>query len=477
MKHTPKGRVSMIFSNLFFLYLFFPICILCYFATKKNSYRNAVLIVFSLLFYACGQLNFLWLILLSALLNFVFGRAIEKWKGKAPATFFLALGLICNLGTLVVFKYTGFLLENINQLFHCNLPIPNLPLPLGISFFTFRLVSYLIDCAWGKVHAEKNFFTFLLYVSFFPITVSGPIARYASMQKDLHSRSISAYDISEGFGRIAIGLGKKVILADNLAPIVEQFLGNSLIDQTTFGLWYGIIVYSMQMYFDFSGYSDIAIGIARIFGFRVEENFRHPFLCRDITEFWQRWHITLGSFFRDYLLYVPIFGKRRKYAGLFLVWFCTGLWHGASWNFVFWGLYYGMFIFFEMLIGKKRMKKMPVPLAHIYTKLVIFIGFGIFYFENLGSLGTFFKALVGANGNKLTDTVTQHLFMNNIWLFAVAVLFTMPVIPKIKEKALSAKGTAYFMQSAGILCNAAILVLSSVLLVNTTNNPFLYFRF
>ena len=228
---------------------------------------------------------------------------------------------------------------------------------------------------------------------------------------------------------------------------------------------------------DDEGYSDIAIGLGRIFGFHFDENFKYPFICKTISEFWQRWHISLSSFFRDYVLYLPIFGKRRKYGGLFLVWFCTGLWHGASWNFVFWGLYYGMFIFFEMLIGKKRMKKMPVPLAHIYTKLVIFIGFGIFYFENLGSLGTFFKALVGANGNKLTDTVTQHLFMNNIWLFAAAVLFTMPVIPKIKEKALSAKGTAYFMQSAGILCNAAILVLSSVLLVNTTNNPFLYFRF
>ena len=173
----------------------------------------------------------------------------------------------------------------------------------------------------------------------------------------------------------------------------------------------------------------------------------------------------------------PVGSRFPVYFSSLPVWFVTGIWHGASWNFVFWGLYYGMFIFFEMLIGKKRMKKMPVPLAHIYTKLVIFIGFGIFYFENLGSLGTFFKALVGANGNKLTDTVTQHLFMNNIWLFAAAVLFTMPVIPKIKEKALSAKGTAYFMQSAGILCNAAILVLSSVLLVNTTNNPFLYFRF
>ena len=468
----------MIFSNLFFLYLFFPICILCYFATKKNSYRNAVLIVFSLLFYACGQLNFLWLILLSALLNFVFGRAIEKWKGKAPATFFLALGLICNLGTLVVFKYTGFLLENINQLFHCNLPIPNLPLPLGISFFTFRLVSYLIDCAWGKVHAEKNFFAFLLYVSFFPITVSGPIARYASMQKDLHSRSISAYDISEGFGRIAIGLGKKVILADNLAPIVEQFLGNSLIDQTTFGLWYGIIVYSMQMYFDFSGYSDIAIGIARIFGFRVEENFRHPFLCRDITEFWQRWHITLGSFFRDYLLYVSIFGKRRKYAGLFLVWFCTGLWHGASWNYIIWGIYYGLFILLEMGIGKKGMKKIPAVIRHLFNKIIIVVGFGIFYCtDGITKLGNLFLGLMGLGNGGLSDALLTASLRNNLFLLLAALLCCFPILELPKKWMQKSAGAYVFFSITGTVLAAALFLLSSILLVDATNMPFLYTKF
>ena len=305
----------------------------------------------------------------------------------------------------------------------------------------------------------------------------------AVIGEEINERKTTAKDISDGFSRIILGLGKKVIIANNLSTVVTALFGSAsngyenIKTLSVAGTWLGAVLVGLWYYFDFSGYSDIAIGLGRIFGFHFDENFKYPFICKTISEFWQRWHISLSSFFRDYVLYLPIFGKRRKYGGLFLVWFCTGLWHGASWNFVFWGLYYGMFIFFEMLIGKKRMKKMPVPLAHIYTKLVIFIGFGIFYFENLGSLGTFFKALVGANGNKLTDTVIQHLFMNNIWLFAAAVLFTMPVIPKIKEKALSAKGTAYFMQSAGVLCNAAILVLSSVLLVNTTNNPFLYFRF
>ena len=286
----------MVFSRLFFIYLFFPICFLCYFATKKTSYRNAVLIVFSLLFYACGDLSFLWLVVASALVNFVLGRGIERFRDKTPAKLLLALGLVLNLGTLVGFKYTGFFIENLNHWFSLSIPVPDLPLPLGISFFTFRTVSYLIDCAWGKVKSERNFFTFLLYVSFFPITISGPIARYETMQADLHQRRISADDISIGFGRIAVGLAKKIMLADRLSGIVDQFLGNDFTSQTTLGVWYGVVLYALQMYFDFSGYSDMAIGIARIFGFHLDENFRHPFLCKDITEFWQRWHISLGTF-------------------------------------------------------------------------------------------------------------------------------------------------------------------------------------
>ena len=254
----------MVFSRLFFIYLFFPICFLCYFATKKTSYRNAVLIVFSLLFYACGDISFLWLVVASALVNFVLGRGIDKFRDKAPAKAFLALGLVLNLGTLVGFKYTGFFIENLNNWFSLSIPVPDLPLPLGISFFTFRTVSYLIDCAWGKVKAERNFFTFLLYVSFFPITISGPIARYETMQADLHQRRVSADDLSIGFGRIAVGLGKKVILADRLSGIVDQFLGNDFTTQTTLGVWYGVILYALQMYFDFSGYSLMGIGMGKM---------------------------------------------------------------------------------------------------------------------------------------------------------------------------------------------------------------------
>ena len=468
----------MVFSRLFFIYLFFPICFLCYFATKKTSYRNAVLIVFSLLFYACGDLSFLWLVVASALVNFVLGRGIERFRDKTPAKLLLALGLVLNLGTLVGFKYTGFFIENLNHWFSLSIPVPDLPLPLGISFFTFRTVSYLIDCAWGKVKSERNFFTFLLYVSFFPITISGPIARYETMQADLHQRRISADDISIGFGRIAVGLAKKIMLADRLSGIVDQFLGNDFTSQTTLGVWYGVVLYALQMYFDFSGYSDMAIGIARIFGFHLDENFRHPFLCKDITEFWQRWHISLGTFFRDYLLYVPLFGKRRKIGGLLLVWFCTGLWHGASWNYIIWGIYYGLFLMLEMGIGKKGMKKIPAVIRHICNKIVIVVGFGIFYCTGgIDQLGDMLLAMAGQNGTGWYDTMLVTSVQNNLFLLIAALLCCFPLLELPKKWMAKNPAVNLTLSVTGTVLAAGLLIVSSILMVDATNTPCLYTKF
>ncbi len=468
----------MLFSRLFFIYLFFPVCFLCYFATKKNSYRNAVLIVFSLLFYACGELSYLWLILVCAFLNFLLGKGITAFRDRAPAKLLLTLGLVLNLGALVGFKYTGFVIENLNSWFDLSITVPNITLPLGLSFFTFRVVSYLVDCAWGKVNAEKNFFTFLLYVSFFPITVSGPIARYETMQEDLHGRTITASDLSEGFTRIAIGLGKKVLLADQLATIVDQFLGTTLSSQTTLGVWYGVAVYALQMYFDFSGYSDMAIGIARVFGFHLLENFDHPFLCRNISEFWRRWHISLGSFFQDYLLYVPIFGKRRKYGGLFLVWLCTGLWHGASWNYVIWGLYYGVFIMIETLIGKKRMKKIPALIRHVFNKLILVVGFGIFYCsDSLSQLGSLLWGMLGQNGTGWSDVVLTSSIQNNLFLLLAALLCCFPILELPKRLMKKSPSMNLTLSISGTVLALVLFVGSSILLVDATYVPFLYTNF
>ncbi len=468
----------MLFSRLFFLCLFFPLCLLVYFATKKTAYRNAVLIIFSLLFYACGDITYIWLMLLSALVNYFFGRGVEKYREKTAGKWLLALSLILNLGTMIIFKYTAFAIENINTLFSTSITAPSWALPLGLSFFTFRVISYLVDCYWGRHASEHNFFTFLLYLSFFPITVSGPIARYDTMRGDLHNRTITATDLSEGFTRIAVGAGKKVLIADQLSPVVEQFLGNSLSTQTTLGTWYGVALYALQMYFDFSGYSDIAIGIARILGFHLDENFRHPFLATDITDFWQRWHISLGSFFRDYVLYLPLFGKRRKYGGLILVWLCTGLWHGASWNYIIWGIYYGLFLMLEMGIGKKAMRKIPRVIRHIYSKLVLLVGFGIFYCTGgLTQVGDLLLALFGQNHTGAYDSLLVSSLQNNLFLIIIALICCFPITRLIRRASQRTPTLNLTFSIAGTVLAAVVLVISLIFCVDATYQPFLYTRY
>ncbi|MBR1751503.1 MAG: MBOAT family protein [Ruminococcus sp.] len=473
----------MVFADLFFLYFFLPVCLIFYFMTRNLHIRNAVLIAFSLIFYAWGEPVWVCILVFSATVDYINGLVIDKYRDKPQAKAALIWSLIVNLGLLVGFKYTGFIMENVNALLDTSLPVPDIKLPIGISFYTFQTISYTIDCYWGKVKTQKNFFRFLLYVSLFPQLVAGPIVRYSTIGEEIDDRTTNMQDVSEGISRIILGIGKKVLVANALSKVVTTCFGeaadgySAVSGLSVAGAWFGAAMVALWYYFDFSGYSDIAIGLGRIFGFHFDENFRYPFICKSISEFWQRWHISLSSFFRDYLLYVPIFGKRRKYGGLFLVWFCTGLWHGASWNFIIWGLYYGLFILLELKIGKKRMKKWNPVLCHLYTKVVIAIGFGIFYFEDLGALGRFFKALVGANGGGFSDNVTKTMFSNYLYIILAAVILSMPLVPKIKERLMKVKTSAVLVQSAGVLCNVAILLVSSIMLVNTTNNPFLYFRF
>jgi alginate O-acetyltransferase complex protein AlgI len=467
----------MVFSSLFFLYFFFPLCIILYAANKNVRNKNIILVIFSLVFYAWGEPVYVLLLIASATLNFFFGKITAKSEKPKLSKAILILSIILNISILAVFKYSGFLVENINLITKANIPVPDIRLPIGISFYTFQTMSYVIDCYWQTVKPQKNYLNFLMYVSLFPQLVAGPIVRYSTIESEITNRKTTSTDLSEGFTRIAMGLGKKVILADNLSTIADTFLTDSLSNISVLGAWYGVIIYSMQIYFDFSGYSDMAIGMGRILGFHFDENFKHPFICKDITEFWQRWHISLGTFFRDYLLYVPIFGKRRKYGGLFLVWMCTGLWHGASWNYVIWGLYYGVFILLESLIGKKKMNKIPVVVRHIYNKLVIIIGFGIFYFESLGNLGTFLKSLIGLNNNSFTDIQLEISVVNNIFILIIALICCFPVVDFIKKKFVRNGATQLVYSLGGTVLCAGIIIVSSILLVNSTNHPFLYFRF
>lgn len=473
----------MVFSDLFFLYAFLPVCMLLYFCIKNIHWKNGVLILFSLIFYAWGEPFWIILLLGSVTVNYFCGLLIEKYRDTKYAKVGVLVSLIVSLGALAVFKYTDFLVENLNAVLPFDIPVPHIGLPIGISFYTFQIISYILDVYWGKVKVQRNYFRFLMYVSLFPQLVAGPIVRYETIEKEMDGRVSTLSGISEGITRFIIGLGKKVILANNISTVVISIFGSASEGYTDIssvsvaGCWYGIILLSLWYYFDFSGYSDMAIGLGRIFGFKFNENFIYPFISKNITEFWQRWHISLGSFFRDYLLYVPIFGKRRQYLNLFLVWFCTGLWHGASWNYIIWGLYFGLFIFIERQIGSKKMKKMPKAAAHIYSLLVIAVGFGIFHFESLPLLGDFFKSLVGLNGNPFIDITIQTTFMNNIFLFAAAVIFSIPWIPKVKDLILSKSSGLKIMGMSQTVINAAILIISSIMLVSSTNNPFLYFRF
>lgn len=467
----------MVFSSLFFLYLFLPLCLIFYAAKKSITYRNIVLIVFSLIFYVWGEPLCVFLLLIGSFVNYLLALLIKKYRGQAGAKIAVTTAIVFDIFMLGIFKYSGFIAENLNLILPFEIPVPNVRLPIGISFYTFQIISYMIDCYWEKVEVQKSYYKLLMYISLFPQLIAGPIVRYSTIESEINNRKTTLNDLSSGISRFSVGLAKKVILANNLGTIVESFFGSDISGLSVTGTWYAVIVYAMQIYFDFSGYSDMAIGMGRMFGFHFDENFNYPFICKDVSEFWQRWHISLSSFFRDYLLYVPIFGKRRKFGGLFLVWFCTGLWHGASWNFIIWGLYFGFFIFIEMLVGKKKMKKIPIVIRHIYNKIVIVIGFGIFYFENLSQLGIFFKNLIGLNSNSLIDEFTKLSVTNNLYLLIAAVICCFPVAKLISRLAEKKDGILYLVSSVKAVANVALLLVSSILLVDATNNPFLYFRF
>ena len=473
----------MVFADLFFIYFFLPICLLCYMLAKKLETKNTVLIIFSLIFYAWGEPLWILLLLFSSVFNWFIGLMIEKYRETSGAKLAVAAGISIDILLLIIFKYSAFIVENINAVSGASIPVPQITLPIGISFYTFQAISYVLDCYWETVKVQHQYKKFLLYLSLFPQLIAGPIVRYSVVEDKIDNRSTTMNDLCEGALRVIVGLAKKVIVANNLWVIVDAFFGKDITGLSVLGTWYTVIAYSLYVYFDFSGYSDIAIGLGRMFGFHFDENFTHPFACKTIAEFWQRWHISLGSFFRDYLLYVPIFGKNRKYLSLFLVWFCTGVWHGAAWNFILWGLYFGFFIFFEQKLGKKRIKKWPIWWKHIYSKLVIIIGFGIFYFEDLSQLGQFFVNISGismiANGAPFTDPMTFSSFRNNLFLIAAAIIASLPVLPKLKSYFLESRNDAVYAigRIGSVTICIGLLIVLSIMLVDATNNVFLYWRF
>ena len=466
----------MVFANLVFLYVFLPMNIILYFCTKNRAFRNAVLIIFSLAFYAWGEPIWVTLLIFSATIDYFHGLIIEKNRGKIGAKLALISSLVLNLGLLGIFKYSGFFVENINLLFGTAFPVPAFSLPIGISFYTFQTLSYTIDVYRGNVKAQHSYMKFFMYVSLYSQLVAGPIVRYADVAAEVDNRRETLSDIYSGTARFLVGLTKKVFIANVAGKFAEDYLSGDLLKATTAGVWFGVIMFAIQIYYDFSGYSDMAIGLGRIFGFHFLENFNYPYISRSVTEFWRRWHMSLGQFFRDYV-YIPMGGNRRhQMLNLFVVWFLTGFWHGASWNFILWGLWFGVLIVIEKLFMLKVLKKAPV-LSNIYLLFVVLIGWVMFYFTDLNSVKNCLAVMFGLAGAGFGDLSLGIVVQNNIFWIILAAAFCLPIVPTVKKFIEERPALTKISQYIQIPANAVMLLVNTALLVGSSYNPFLYYRF
>ena len=467
----------MVFSSLIFLFIFFPLTLLLYFIARNIKTKNFILVVASLIFYSWGEPVWVILLIFSSILDYTVSHAIEKHRNQPITKFYLAVSVIINLGLLAVFKYSGFFISTVNSVFGLSLPEPAFSLPIGISFYTFQTMSYSIDVYRGNVKAQKSFMNFLMFVSLFPQLIAGPIVRYSDIEDQISKRTVTTEAFSAGTTRFMAGLGKKVLIANYAGSLATSLL-KDIDSAAVMSVWFGVLFYAFQIYFDFSGYSDMAIGLGKMFGFDYPENFKYPYISTSITEFWRRWHITLSSFFRDYV-YIPLGGNRvgipRQILNLLIVWGLTGLWHGASWNFVLWGLYYFFFLCLEKFILKKFFDKIPSPIRWLYSMSVVLVGWMIFYFDDFQTLITAFSVAFGHAGNAFTDPVSETLVINNVPFILIAAIASTPVLNVIRR--LVEKSSPLTESILRIVYNIVMLILCVASLVGSTYNPFLYFRF
>ena len=463
----------MIFSSIPFLFFFFPLFILLYF-TLPFKYKNYILLLFSLIFYAWGEPIYILLMIFSSIVDFINGKNIEKYKDdNKKKKIYLIISIIINISLLGFFKYADFFIKVINNILYLDIPLLNLGLPIGISFFTFQTMSYSIDVYRGDVKAEKDFLTFLTYVCMFPQLIAGPIVRYETVSSELHKRDINFKKFADGFTRFLRGLFKKVLIANNIGLLFTLITSSEVNDISIMTGVLAIVSYAFQIYFDFSGYSDMAIGMGNMCGFTFLENFNYPYISKSITDFWRRWHISLSSWFKDYV-YIPLGGSRvnilKNIRNILIVWILTGFWHGASWNFIFWGLYYGILLLLEKFVLKKYIDKLPDFVKHTYTIILVFIGWMIFAFDDSKYLFGFIKALTS---NKFIDSAFLYYFKNYFLILVIATVFSLPVYPKVKEK----MNNTIFTSLLSISIYVILFIVTLSYLVSDTYNPFLYFRF
>lgn len=458
----------MLFSSISFLFFFLPCLLLCYFLSPKKV-RNYILLLFSLFFYFFGEKNYLFLLIIICFINYIFGLIIEKTQRK---TWFI-LGLTLNIAILFYYKYANFFLDIAFSIINQNSPFLNIVLPLGISFFTFQNISYLCDVYKKEVASQKNFFTYAMYITLFPQLIAGPIIRYQDVNKELKNRKETIITFSEGVTRFIIGLAKKVLLADGMYFFSNKLLASNM---SFLSYWLVAIGFMLQIYYDFSGYSDMAIGIGKMFGFHFKENFNYPYIATSITDFWRRWHISLSSFFKDYV-YIPLGGNRttkiKNVRNIFIVWLLTGFWHGASWNFLLWGMYFFILLLIEKLFLKKYLKKNSI--VHVYTLFLVCISFVIFSFTDISELLEFLKGMFTLKNGFINNDILYYLKNYGILLF-ISIIGCNPFLKNIVTKLQKGKGSKWF--SGITICYLiSIFLVSIAKIITSTFQPFIYFRF
>lgn len=463
----------MVFSSITFLYFFLPAVLLIYYISPKKM-KNIVLLLSGLFFYAWGEPIYVVIMVFSSFIDYAAGLIIDKYDdNQKKRTMALLVSLIINLGLLGVFKYSGF----IAGIF--GMEVKQLPLPIGISFYTFQSMSYTIDMYMRKIKVQKSFLNFATYVSLFPQIVAGPIVRYEDVQNEINSRKTNVFLLGEGVGIFIRGLSKKVLLANNIGLLWTEIKGMEYSELSAATAWIGILAFTFQIYYDFSGYSDMAVGLGKMLGFNFPENFDHPYISRSISEFWRRWHITLGSWFKSYV-YIPLggnrFGKLKTLRNTLIVWGLTGLWHGASWNFIIWGLYFGFFIIIEKILIGKKLEKLPSWLSVFYTFFIVVIGWVLFDTADISSAGEFYKAMFGGNG-KIFDGLAFYELKNYALIFILCIIGSGNIMKNLYEKIKRNFSASKVFINAMPIIQAVMMLICTAFLVDASYNPFLYFRF
>ena len=463
----------MLFTSISFLYYFLPIVIILYFIVPKK-FKNFILFLSSIFFYFCGEPIYTFLMIGEIFIAYVGARYLEKHRKKSILVSLLAI----HIGALGLFKYSDFTINNINQIFGSKIPLLKLALPIGISFYTFQIISYVVDVYRGKVKAQKSFLKLATYVSLFPQLIAGPIVRYETIEKELDSRTSNFENFAYGVRRFVIGLGKKVLIANMLDELCDVFSTTN--EKSILFYWIFAISYSLQIYFDFSAYSDMAIGLGRMFGFHFLENFNYPYISKSITEFWRRWHMSLSSWFSDYV-YIPLGGNRKGtiilVRNIFIVWALTGIWHGANWIFVIWGLMFGIMLIIEKLFLTKHLEKMPSILQRIYVLFTVMISFIIFNANSIVEAWNNIIGLFGANGESLINASTVYYLKSYLVVLVIAIIGSTPLLKNIIEKLKTKTNANKIINLLEPIAMASILIIVTAYLVDNSYNPFLYFRF